>query len=205
MTSGPKRPWFRFHLLTAVLMMIAAGSLVGTNMRDRGDGTHGWPCCMHYPLIFLDSEEATIEIGEKVRGKNRSFRDGTGRGMCGALLSIRSLDSWACFSSPSSPSSSSAAARAASHERQAQAEVLAGSSKYGAPDGVRGRRIYMVFYTPKIWVYATNSELCRALLGGTWLAVSSVSNRRYYTRKRLWRLPSIAGREGFLLSTKLPV
>ena len=33
MTSGPKRPWFRYHLLTAVLMMIAASGMVWTNMR----------------------------------------------------------------------------------------------------------------------------------------------------------------------------
>ena len=54
-------------------MMVAAESLIGTNMRDRGDGTHGWPCCMHYPLIGLDSEEATIEIGEKMRGEEPIF------------------------------------------------------------------------------------------------------------------------------------
>ena len=31
MTSSPKRPWFRFHLLTAVLMMVAAGYLLRQN------------------------------------------------------------------------------------------------------------------------------------------------------------------------------
>jgi hypothetical protein len=28
MTSSPKRPWFRFHLLTAVLMMLASALLM---------------------------------------------------------------------------------------------------------------------------------------------------------------------------------
>ena len=52
MTSAPKRPWFRFHLLTAVLMMFAAGALmwansIGRNYGTRPDGSaaisFGWP------------------------------------------------------------------------------------------------------------------------------------------------------------------
>jgi hypothetical protein len=46
----PKRPWFRFHLLTAVLRMIAAGGMLGLNMLFRnvtvpyGIGkARGWP------------------------------------------------------------------------------------------------------------------------------------------------------------------
>ena len=36
MTSSPKRPWFRFHLLTAVLLVIAAGALLSLEMKvDR--------------------------------------------------------------------------------------------------------------------------------------------------------------------------
>ena len=34
MSSSPKRPWFRFHLLTAVLMMVAAGILVAPIVAD---------------------------------------------------------------------------------------------------------------------------------------------------------------------------
>ena len=37
MTSSPNRPWFRFHLLTAVLMMIAAGGLLGVNLSLLND------------------------------------------------------------------------------------------------------------------------------------------------------------------------
>jgi hypothetical protein len=32
MSDKPKRPWFRFHLLTLVLMMLAAGGLLGANI-----------------------------------------------------------------------------------------------------------------------------------------------------------------------------
>jgi hypothetical protein len=31
MSKKPKRRWFRFHLMTAVLMMVAAGGLIGQN------------------------------------------------------------------------------------------------------------------------------------------------------------------------------
>ena len=34
MTSSPKRPWFRFHLLTAVLMMFTAGGMLWANVRE---------------------------------------------------------------------------------------------------------------------------------------------------------------------------
>jgi hypothetical protein len=32
MTDHPERPWFRFHLLTLLLMTVAAGGLVGANL-----------------------------------------------------------------------------------------------------------------------------------------------------------------------------
>ena len=35
MTSSPKRPWFRFHLLTAVLMMLVVGAFLGVNLLVR--------------------------------------------------------------------------------------------------------------------------------------------------------------------------
>ena len=34
MSETPKRPWFRFHLLTLVLMMFAAGVFLWANVRD---------------------------------------------------------------------------------------------------------------------------------------------------------------------------
>ena len=44
MTSIPKRPWFRFHLLTAMLMTSEAGSLIAANLTQRGYPTSlGWP------------------------------------------------------------------------------------------------------------------------------------------------------------------
>ena len=35
MTSNPKRQWFRFHLLTAVLMLFAAGGFVWPNVQEH--------------------------------------------------------------------------------------------------------------------------------------------------------------------------
>ena len=55
MISSPKRPWFRFHLLTAVLMMIAAGGALSISSHRRyvfvangdvcefGKESCGWP------------------------------------------------------------------------------------------------------------------------------------------------------------------
>ena len=48
MSDRPKRPWFRFHLLTAVLMMLATGTLLYANMRTcfefvpRGEEVYSW-------------------------------------------------------------------------------------------------------------------------------------------------------------------
>ena len=43
MTSSPKRPWFRFHLLTAVLMTVAAGGMMWINTSNPTPNYHGWP------------------------------------------------------------------------------------------------------------------------------------------------------------------
>src|SRR5579862_1167387 len=40
MSTDDKRPWFRFHLLTAVLMMVAAGGMLMVNLSDRPYWTH---------------------------------------------------------------------------------------------------------------------------------------------------------------------
>ena len=45
--TKPKRPWFRFHLLTAVLLMIGAGGVLGMNIQHpetikfRAKGSNG--------------------------------------------------------------------------------------------------------------------------------------------------------------------
>jgi hypothetical protein len=52
MSDIPKRPWFRFHLLTAVLMMVVAGGVSLANMREYERASYfyrhralmiGWP------------------------------------------------------------------------------------------------------------------------------------------------------------------
>jgi len=44
MSEKPKGGWFRFHLLTAVLMTSEAGLLIGANLTQRGYPTSlGWP------------------------------------------------------------------------------------------------------------------------------------------------------------------
>ena len=35
MTSTPKRPWFRFHLLTAVVLLISSGCVIASNVSIR--------------------------------------------------------------------------------------------------------------------------------------------------------------------------
>jgi hypothetical protein len=39
MSEKPRRPWFRFHLLTAVLMMLATGIALLTNIAPRLERT----------------------------------------------------------------------------------------------------------------------------------------------------------------------
>ena len=46
MSDKPKRPWFRFHLLTAVLMMLAASGALWWELTAANDGIFrrfGWP------------------------------------------------------------------------------------------------------------------------------------------------------------------
>jgi hypothetical protein len=35
MSEKPKRPWFRFHLLTAVALVLIAGAFIGANLTNR--------------------------------------------------------------------------------------------------------------------------------------------------------------------------
>ena len=77
MDGKRKRPRFKFHLLTAVMMMVTAGAVLGLNIRDR-DGMRGWPCDMSYPLIVRDSEEGTIEIAEQTARPHRMQFNPTG-------------------------------------------------------------------------------------------------------------------------------
>jgi hypothetical protein len=55
MSEKTKRPWFRFHLLTAVLIMLAASGMLWANCdkleinvpndkTDYGAEAYGWPC-----------------------------------------------------------------------------------------------------------------------------------------------------------------
>ena len=56
MSEKLKRPWFRFHLLTAVLMTFAAGGLVLENpLKQKVDGmpafyARGWPISAMYDI-----------------------------------------------------------------------------------------------------------------------------------------------------------
>ena len=53
MSEKPKRPWFRFHLLTGIVAMLTAGSMLGANVVWR----QGRPLV---PAPALDSQEAAI-------------------------------------------------------------------------------------------------------------------------------------------------
>ena len=55
MSEKPKRPWFRFHLLTAVLIMVASGVFIGCNCWRRSDFVgspigegYGWPLLFYF-------------------------------------------------------------------------------------------------------------------------------------------------------------
>ncbi len=49
-----KRPWFRFHLLTAVLMMVGAGTMLWINTRrDYWHEPNGWHIEWGWPLRTL--------------------------------------------------------------------------------------------------------------------------------------------------------
>lgn len=43
MSEKPKRTWFRFHLITAILLMAEIGTLIGLNVAPRPGGIRGWP------------------------------------------------------------------------------------------------------------------------------------------------------------------
>lgn len=49
----PKRPWFRFHLLTALVMMFTAGATIGLKILG--------------PILSLKAEWSTL-AGSKVAG-----------------------------------------------------------------------------------------------------------------------------------------
>ena len=73
MSDGPKRPWFRFHLLTAVLMMFAAGVWIGINCRAAHVSTQqnsiqvenwdyrGWPMTWSADLYYTVEGRVVIE------------------------------------------------------------------------------------------------------------------------------------------------
>ncbi|MGD0089900.1 MAG: hypothetical protein ABSE73_08260 [Planctomycetota bacterium] len=72
MSDAPKkRPWFRFHLSTAVLLMLVAGILLGLNFHVVTDGVlyivFGWPFQVYWPdLSNRSSSEGpspTMELG----------------------------------------------------------------------------------------------------------------------------------------------
>ena len=83
MTSSPKRLWFRFHLLTAVLMMVAAGLAMSLSFQQRpyyADdwsptaydakqtiGTaQGWPLAFHVTdnIDFGDGEIIVLPVSK---------------------------------------------------------------------------------------------------------------------------------------------
>ena len=69
MSDLPKRPWFRFHLLTALVMTVVAGLIVGLNIHPPKPAwmfpVYGWPVyAVAYnqsslePWNFRDDSEA---------------------------------------------------------------------------------------------------------------------------------------------------
>ena len=80
MSDKPKRPWFRFHLLTAVLLMLAAGGIMSANLigyegravsveyfNEKGvmhERRWGWPWPAAYSTQYPPlGRELLLEIG----------------------------------------------------------------------------------------------------------------------------------------------
>ena len=55
MSEKPKRRWFRFHLLTAIVGMVAAGGVLGINMIGAGSDADDWGCLPPLDVISTDS------------------------------------------------------------------------------------------------------------------------------------------------------
>ena len=75
MSEKPKRRWFRFHLLTAVLMMLVAGGVLWLNVRvfrlNSAEVARGWPL----PLYTRALPEG---IDPETGFYRQSFRSGLG-------------------------------------------------------------------------------------------------------------------------------
>ncbi len=54
-----KRPWFQFHLSTAVVLMFVAAGLLWLNMRDTWSPwviLHGWPFVATERMVHFDND-----------------------------------------------------------------------------------------------------------------------------------------------------
>jgi hypothetical protein len=76
----PKRRWFRFHLLTAVLMMVTAGGMVGANsIRHTSPELLASPFTVGYgwPEIALSRpDDEFIQMFEDIRVPTRAWNKG---------------------------------------------------------------------------------------------------------------------------------
>jgi hypothetical protein len=74
MTDAPKneRPWFQFHLSTAVLMMFAAAGLLYPNVVPRIHSTnvsaYGWPL-----TVYVDAANLPPNVVVPVFGQSPAF------------------------------------------------------------------------------------------------------------------------------------
>jgi hypothetical protein len=57
MSEKPKRPWFRFHLLTAVLMICVVAALIGLNLRKFTSYTGSGITTGEYGITGRTSED----------------------------------------------------------------------------------------------------------------------------------------------------
>jgi len=68
MSDKPKRPWFRFHLLTAVLLMITAGLLLWRLFRTR------W----HHGSLSTNHDSPPVATGWKSTTYGWPFKEAIG-------------------------------------------------------------------------------------------------------------------------------
>ena len=71
MSEKPKRPWFRFHLLTAVLMMLLSGLFLGLNLQQHPNppfaGTYqGWPLVFEHDWTYVSLSSKPTDFKKKL-------------------------------------------------------------------------------------------------------------------------------------------
>ena len=90
MSEKPKRRWFQFHLLTAVLMALTTGFVIPVTFKEHrivvsagslgllGYRAHGWPFIMQQRLVNWFSEPDYDRLRSELAPVNSGYRNLSG-------------------------------------------------------------------------------------------------------------------------------